>query len=286
MAAAAAVTGRFADVRELMGGATITTGVTTRAAFPDTALPTVTPTITFAAGAGAEGGMGKFSTLTAVAAPMEAPNIDTDKIIPARFLKTIKRTGLGASVFCDMRFNADGSEKPEFVLNKAQYRGANILVCGDNFGCGSSREHAPWALKDWGIKCLIATSFADIFQSNCYKNGLVPIVLDQRDVDKVMDDASKVVQVTVDLARQVVIRANKEELKFEIDAFKKDCLINGLDEIALTMAKDAEISKFEQERTANYPWLDGVDFVPRASSKRAADSAASKSAAKAGKLDF
>ena len=219
MAAAAAVTGKFADVRELVD--TVASNTASLATVSAQPLPLVIPTLSYDAGATSTGGgMGKFGKMHAVAAPMPIPNIDTDKIIPARFLKTIKRTGLGASVFCDMRFNADGSDVPEFVLNKTQYRSANILVCGDNFGCGSSREHAPWALKDWGIKCLISTSFADIFKSNCYKNGLLPISLDQSEVDKCMEDASNEIKITVDLVAQVVVRSSGEEIAFEIDASK------------------------------------------------------------------
>jgi len=199
--------------------------------------------------------MDKFTTLTAVAAPLNVANVDTDKIIPARFLKTIKRTGLGKSLFADMRYNADGSEKPDFVLNQAKYRHAQILVAGDNFGCGSSREHAPWALLDFGIRCVIAPSFADIFFNNCFKNGILPIPLPEAEVAKLMDDAGlgTNARLTVDLERQVVVRPNGEEIGFEVDPFRKHCLLNGLDDIGLTLQHTAAIAAYEAHQPAWTP---------------------------------
>jgi 3-isopropylmalate/(R)-2-methylmalate dehydratase small subunit len=184
-------------------------------------------------------------------------NVDTDMIIPKQFLKTIKRTGLGKNLFDEMRYNQDGSEKPEFVLNKPAYRKAQILVAGDNFGCGSSREHAPWALLDFGIRCVIAPSFADIFYNNCFKNGILPIALPQEDVDKLMDDAERGANsiVTVDLEAQEITGPDGGTLRFDIDPFRKHCLLNGLDDIALTLEKAASIEKFEAGNRQSQPWL-------------------------------
>ena len=199
--------------------------------------------------------MDKFTTLTAAAAPLNVANVDTDKIIPARFLKTIKRTGLGKSLFADMRYNDDGAEKPDFVLNQEKYRHAQILVAGDNFGCGSSREHAPWALLDFGIRCVIAPSFADIFFNNCFKNGILPIALPEEVVVKLMDDASlgTNARLTVDLERQVVVRPNGEEIAFNVDPFRKHCLLNGLDDIGLTLEHTAAIDAYEAKIPAWQP---------------------------------
>ena len=202
--------------------------------------------------------MDKFTTLTAVAAPLPMINVDTDMIIPKQFLKTIKRSGLGKNLFDEMRFNDDGSEKPGFVLNKPAYRNAQILVAGENFGCGSSREHAPWAIQDFGIRCIIAPSFADIFYNNSFKNGILPIVLPQEDVDKLMDDAERGANaiITVDLENQVITGPDGGEIRFEIDPFKKHCLLNGLDEIGLSLEKSSAIDEFEAKRRAATPWLD------------------------------
>jgi len=204
--------------------------------------------------------MYKFTTLTAAAAPLNVANVDTDKIIPARFLKTIKRTGLGKSLFADMRYNDDGSEKPDFVLNQEKYRHAQILVAGDNFGCGSSREHAPWALLDFGIRCVIAPSFADIFFNNCFKNGILPIALPEEVVVKLMDDASlgTNARLTVDLERQVVVRPNGEEIAFNVDPFRKHCLLNGLDDIGLTLEHTAAIDAYEAKIPAWQPKIHGA----------------------------
>ena len=201
--------------------------------------------------------MDKFTKLRGVAAPLNMINIDTDKLIPKQFLKTIKRTGLGKHLFNEMRFNEDGSEKQDFVLNKSAYREASIIVAGDNFGCGSSREHAPWALLDFGIKCVISTSFADIFYNNCFKNGILPIVVNKQQLDQLMDDAENGANAVldVDLEAQEIIRPSGEKVTFEIDEFRKHCLINGLDDIGLTMEKEENIDNYEKRRAAEQPWV-------------------------------
>jgi 3-isopropylmalate/(R)-2-methylmalate dehydratase small subunit len=200
--------------------------------------------------------MDKFTKLTGIAAPMPLVNIDTDMIIPKQFLKTIARTGLGKNLFDEMRYNLDGSEIPEFVLNQPAYRHAEIIVAGDNFGCGSSREHAPWALLDFGIRCVIATSFADIFYNNCFKNGILPIVMPQDVVDALMEDARKGANArqTVDLEAQTVTTSDGRVFPFEVDSHRKHCLINGLDDIGLTMEKAAAIDSFEKKAGALRPW--------------------------------
>ncbi len=200
--------------------------------------------------------MQKFTTLSGVAAPLPMRNIDTDMIIPKQFLKTIKRTGLGKSLFFEMRFDQDGKELPDFVLNKPAYRKAEILVAGENFGCGSSREHAPWALLDFGIRCVIAPDFADIFYNNCFKNGILPIRLPQAEVDKLMDDASRGANamVSIDLARQEIRGPDGGMIPFEIDAFRKHCLMNGLDDIALTLQKADAIGAYETAAAATREW--------------------------------
>ena len=200
--------------------------------------------------------MEKFNTLQGIAAPFPMVNVDTDRIIPARFLKTIKKTGLGKNLFNELRYNGDGSEKPEFILNKPAYREARILVAGDNFGCGSSREHAPWALIDFGIRCVIAPSFADIFNNNASKNGMLLIALPQETVDRLMEDAEKGgnARLSVDLEKQQIVRPDGEVIDFDIDPFKKHCLLNGLDDIALTLQKDDRIGAFEEARKTAQPW--------------------------------
>ncbi len=201
--------------------------------------------------------MEKFTRLTGVAAPLPITNIDTDMIIPKQFLKTIRRTGLGKALFHEMRYHEDGSENPGFVLNKPQYRDARILVAGDNFGCGSSREHAPWALADFGIRCIISTSFADIFYSNCFKNGILPIVLPGEDVDKLMDDAARGANatVTIDLEKQEITGPDGGTIHFDIDPFRKHCLLEGLDDIGLTLQKQDKIEAFEKKQAETAPWL-------------------------------
>jgi 3-isopropylmalate/(R)-2-methylmalate dehydratase small subunit len=202
--------------------------------------------------------MDKFVKLTGVAAPLPLRNIDTDMIIPKQFLKTIKRTGLGKSLFFEMRYdNATGAEIADFVLNKPAYRNATILVTGENFGCGSSREHAPWALLDFGIRCVIAPDFADIFYNNCFQNGILPIKLSQADVDKLMDDAQRGsnATVTVDLDAQEIRGPDGGVIKFEIDPFRKHCLLNGLDAVGLTMQKQDAIRTYEEKAASTRPWL-------------------------------
>ncbi len=201
--------------------------------------------------------MEKFTNLTGVAAPLEIMNVDTDMIIPKQYLKTIARTGLGTGLFSEMRYDDDGNDVPDFVLNKPAYRDARILVAGDNFGCGSSREHAPWALKDFGIRCVISTSFADIFYNNCFKNSVLPIQLPQNDVDKLMDDAHRGANavVTIDLEAQEIRGPDGGVIRFEIDPFRKHCLLNGLDDIGLTLEKADAIDTFEASAEAARPWL-------------------------------
>ncbi len=201
--------------------------------------------------------MEKFTKITGVAAPMPLINIDTDMIIPKLFLKTVSRSGLGKNLFDEMRYDAAGNEKPDFVLNKPAYRNSQIIVAGDNFGCGSSREHAPWALLDFGIRVVISTSFADIFYSNCFKNGILPIVLPAEDVEKLMDDAERGANavLSIDLENQVITGPDGGEISFEVDAFKKHCLMNGLDDIGLTLQKTGEIDAFEAKMNTSTPWI-------------------------------
>ncbi|MFQ6553703.1 3-isopropylmalate dehydratase small subunit [Aestuariibius insulae] len=201
--------------------------------------------------------MDKFTTLTGIAAPLPLINVDTDMIIPKQFLKTIKRSGLGVNLFDEMRYNDDGSENENFVLNKDAYREAEILIGGDNFGCGSSREHAPWAIKDFGIRCVIAPSFADIFYNNCFKNGILPIALPQEQVDLLMTEAEKGAnaRITVDLEGQTITTSEGETMSFEVDAFKKHCLLNGLDDIGLTMENVSSIDRFESDAAQSRPWV-------------------------------
>ncbi|NCO20984.1 MAG: 3-isopropylmalate dehydratase small subunit [Rhodobacterales bacterium] len=201
--------------------------------------------------------MEKFEKLTGVAAPMDMINIDTDMIIPKNFLKTIKRTGLGVNLFDEMRYDDDRNERPDFVLNKPAYRNAEILIAGENFGCGSSREHAPWAIKDFGIRCVIAPSFADIFFNNCFKNGILPIPLPQDQVDILMKDAEKGenARITVDLENQVITTSDGEQIRFEVESFRKHCLMNGLDDIGLTLEKAASIDAFEAKAAQSRPWV-------------------------------
>lgn len=204
--------------------------------------------------------MQPFTTLTGVAAPLPLANVDTDKIIPARFLKTIKRTGLGKNLFDGLRYDADGQERPDFVLNQGQYRSAQILITHENFGCGSSREHAPWALLDFGIRCVIAPGFADIFFNNCFKNGILPVVLPREVCDRLMEDArlGGNARLTVDLTRQVVVRPNGEEISFEVDPFRKHLLLNGLDDIGQTLQRADAIEAFEARRRAQAAWMPGI----------------------------
>lgn len=201
--------------------------------------------------------MDKFTTLTGVAAPMKIRNIDTDMIIPKQYLKTIKRTGLGKGLFSEMRYKDDGSENPDFILNKPAYRNAKIIVAEDNFGCGSSREHAPWALLDYGIRCVISTSFADIFFNNCFQNGVLPIKVSPADLEKLMDDADRGSNstLTIDLEKQEIRGPDGGVVKFDIDGFRKHCMLNGLDDIGLTMQKNKNIGDFESKVAKDRPWL-------------------------------
>jgi 3-isopropylmalate/(R)-2-methylmalate dehydratase small subunit len=201
--------------------------------------------------------MQPFKKLTGVAAPLPLMNIDTDMIIPKQFLKTIKRTGLGVNLFAEMRYDDDGKERPDFVLNQPAWRKAEILVAGANFGCGSSREHAPWAILDFGIRCIIATSFADIFYNNCFKNGILPIVLPQAQVDLLMDDAKRGANatVTIDLEKQEISGPDGGRIKFDVDPYRKHCLMNGLDDIGLTLVKKPAIDTFEERQKLSSPWL-------------------------------
>ena len=201
--------------------------------------------------------MEKFDKLSGVAAPLPIINIDTDMIIPKQYLKTIQRTGLGTGLFSEMRYNEDGSANEDFVLNKAAYKDASILVAGDNFGCGSSREHAPWALLDYGIRCIISTSFADIFYNNCFKNGVLPIVVSQDELDKLMDDANRGANATmsIDLEAQEISGPDGGKIAFDIDPFRKHCMMNGLDDIGLTMEKASNIDSYEADLSESRPWV-------------------------------
>ncbi len=200
--------------------------------------------------------MDKFTTLEGVAAPLKMINVDTDMIIPKQYLKTIKRTGLGSGLFSELRYRDDGSENPDFVLNKPAYRNAKILVADDNFGCGSSREHAPWALLDFGIRCVISTSFGDIFYNNCFKNGILPIRVSPEELEKLFDDAERGANATlsVNLEKQEIRGPDGGVIKFDIDAFRKHCLLNGLDDIGLTLTKKALIDAYESKTRAAHPW--------------------------------
>ncbi len=206
--------------------------------------------------------MQPFTTLTGVAAPLPVANVDTDKIIPARFLKTLTRTGLGRALFDGLRYDETGAERPDFVLNRDPFRKAEILIALDNFGCGSSREHAPWALADFGIRCVIAPSFADIFYNNCFKNGLLPVTLPREVCEQLMQDTElgSNARVTVDLERQVVVRANGEEIPFQVDEGRRKALLNGLDEIAETLTRDTGITRFETGRAAREPWRPAISL--------------------------
>jgi len=201
--------------------------------------------------------MEKFTTLTGIAAPLNMINIDTDAIIPKQYLKTIARTGLGKALFSEMRYLEDGSDNPVFVLNKPAYQNTEILIAGENFGCGSSREHAPWALLDYGIRCVISTSFADIFYNNCFKNGILPITLPQEDMNKLFDDAERGAnaRITIDLEKQEITGPDGGTIRFDIDPFQKHCLLNGLDDIELTIQKEDKIRSYEEKISAGRPWI-------------------------------
>lgn len=268
MAAAAAVTGSLTDVRTLLDSNALPNahmdGKQFATQFGSVTAPPA-PTIQLDSSNSESAGMTPFTKLSGVAAPLPMANIDTDMIIPKQFLKTIKRSGLGVGAFYELRYIEDGTgfsrdEKPDFVLNQLAYKSAVILITGENFGCGSSREHAPWAILDMGIRCLISTSFADIFFNNCMKNGMVPIKLTQEQVDVLMVDAQEQQQLTVDLETQTITRGNGETISFDVDQFRRHCLLNGLDDIGLTMQKDTIITAFEEKRSSLFPWLDGAGY--------------------------
>eukprot|EP01134_Creolimax_fragrantissima_P004361 CFRG4361T1 len=273
MAAAAAVTGYLTDVRTLEADDTIlnpgprhniaiesTPTADAEKAVKTKVIAAVHPDNGAVNNGGATTGIPVFNTVTSVCAPLPVHNVDTDMIIPKQFLKTIKKTGLGSAAFHSLRYNADGSEIASFVLNKSEYKESKVLVCGENFGCGSSREHAPWALGDYGIRALIGPSFAEIFYNNCFKNGMLPIKLPAEQVKKFMADGEKLESITIDLPNQIITRANGETISFDVDPFRKHCLTNGLDDIGLTMQKVAEICAFEDKRTRVWPWLDGPGY--------------------------
>mmetsp|Transcript_31446 Transcript_31446/g.59865 ORF Transcript_31446/g.59865 Transcript_31446/m.59865 type:complete len:595 (+) Transcript_31446:261-2045(+) len=288
MAAIAATSGVISDVRKfpylgkededprtVYGDARSNVFTAERYASPGAVISPLAPYQKAAGASDGEGvaapGLPKFTVLTGVAAPLDIQNIDTDMIIPKEFLKTIKRAGLGFAAFAELRYDnpeevatigADVARpRADFILNKEGYEGASILIAGDNFGCGSSREHAPWSINDMGIRCIISTSFADIFYNNCINNGMLPVTLPRDQVEKLLEDsATPGTEITVDLANSKVIRPNGEEFSFELDAFKKHCLLNGLDKIGLTMDKEDKIISFETDRSKNFPWLDGASL--------------------------
>lgn len=288
MAAAAAIAGGLADVRKYpylgepsedprtSGKGSSRVFSTENYKSPGAIISPVPPYMAEGDGAAASGGgaagLPKFESLTGLAAPLDIQNIDTDMIIPKEFLKTIKRSGLGFAAFAELRYtNADevatvgeevAKERDDFILNKEGYKGkTKILIAGDNFGCGSSREHAPWSINDMGIRCIISTSFADIFYNNCFNNGMLPVTLPREEVEKLLEDsASPDNEITVDLVNQKVIRPSGEEIPFEIDEFRKHCLVNGLDKIGLTLEKTDKIASFETDRSKNFPWLDGASM--------------------------
>ncbi|KAI5921274.1 putative 3-isopropylmalate dehydratase [Camillea tinctor] len=284
MAAACALVGKLADVRKVAAASNLTPAKTrpqievaepsVEDMFSDEDLDHIldipenghAAAVESSSGAPASGGMATFTQLKGIVAPLERSNVDTDAIIPKQFLKTIKRSGLGTALFHQWRYDSEtGQENPDFILNKPPYRDAKVLVVtGPNFGCGSSREHAPWALLDFGIRCIIAPSFGDIFRSNCFKNSMLPLIMDQDAIQKVMVEAEAGREIEVDLPAQVVRTADGTELgKFEVDSFKKHCLVNGLDDIGLTMQMEDKIRRFEQKRTQRYPWLDGTGYLKR-----------------------
>eukprot|EP00041_Stephanoeca_diplocostata_P009493 m.146242 g.146242 ORF g.146242 m.146242 type:complete len:757 (+) comp17764_c0_seq1:65-2335(+) len=276
MAAAAAIAGHLVDVRDLttdLVDLQITTGkrvtdskdYATRSTKVQTVTQSTTTdnptTATGGASTTGGGGIPPFITLSGVAAPLDMENVDTDKIIPKQFLKTIRRSGLGAGAFYEIRHREDGLQDPEFVLNQSPYDTACMLITGDNFGCGSSREHAPWALLDLGIRCVISTTIADIFKNNCFKNGMLPIELPKEHVAVLMEDAKNKHTLTVDLPSQTISRESGDKISFEVDAFRKECLIQGLDDIDLTLQKVEQITLFEKSRSIKTPWLDGAGYV-------------------------
>jgi 3-isopropylmalate dehydratase len=263
MAAAAAIMGTLSDVRKLDVVDELPTYTESKSYLSDDLVVAPMPKKGKGGAVTGAGGMPSFTILKGKAAALDLQNIDTDMIIPKQFLKTIKRTGLGISAFYEMRYDQNGKERGDFVLNKDGYRNSEILIAGDNFGCGSSREHAPWAINDFGIRCIISTSFADIFFNNCFKNGMLPIKLPEADVRVLMGDADAGAELEIDLPAQVIRRPDGSEIAFDVDPFRRSCLINGLDDIGLTLQKSDQIAEFEKIRSTTYPWLDGAGFQER-----------------------
>jgi 3-isopropylmalate dehydratase len=263
MAAAAAIMGTLSDVRKLDVVDELPTYTESKSYLSDDLVVAPMPKKGKGGAVTGAGGMPSFTILKGKAAALDLQNIDTDMIIPKQFLKTIKRTGLGISAFYEMRYDQDGKEREDFVLNKDGYRNSEILIAGDNFGCGSSREHAPWAINDFGIRCIISTSFADIFFNNCFKNGMLPIKLPEADVRVLMGDADAGAELEIDLPAQVIRRPDGSEIAFDVDPFRRNCLINGLDDIGLTLQKSDQIAEFEKIRSTTYPWLDGAGYQER-----------------------
>ena len=263
MAAAAAIMGTLSDVRKLDVVDELPTYTESKSYLSDDLVVAPMPKKGKGGAVTGAGGMPSFTILKGKAAALDLQNIDTDMIIPKQFLKTIKRTGLGISAFYEMRYDQNGKERADFVLNKDGYRNSEILIAGDNFGCGSSREHAPWAINDFGIRCIISTSFADIFFNNCFKNWMLPIKLPEADVRVLMGDADAGAELEIDLPAQVIRRPDGSEIAFDVDPFRRNCLINGLDDIGLTLQKSDQIAEFEKIRSTTYPWLDGAGYQER-----------------------
>jgi len=263
MAAAAAIMGTLSDVRKLDVVDELPTYTESKSYLSDDLVVAPMPKKGKGGAVTGASGMPSFTILKGKAAALDLQNIDTDMIIPKQFLKTVKRTGLGISAFYEMRYDQDGKEREDFVLNKDGYRNSEILIAGDNFGCGSSREHAPWAINDFGIRCIISTSFADIFFNNCFKNGMLPIKLPEADVRVLMGDADAGAELEIDLPAQVIRRPDGSEIAFDVDPFRRNCLINGLDDIGLTLQKSDQIAEFEKIRSTTYPWLDGAGYQER-----------------------
>ena len=266
MAAAAAITGKLTDVRKLDVADELPVYTESKSYLSDDLVIAPLPKKGKGGAITGASGMPTFTVLKGKAAALDLQNIDTDMIIPKQFLKTIQRTGLGISAFYEMRYDKDGKERDDFVLNKDAYRNSKILITGDNFGCGSSREHAPWAINDFGIRCIVSTSFADIFFNNCFKNGMLPIKLPEADVRVLMSDAEAGAELEIDLPAQVIRRPGGSEITFDVDPFRKNCLIHGLDDIGLTLQKGNRILEFEKFRSAAYPWLDGAGYEERKAS--------------------
>mmetsp|Transcript_35064 Transcript_35064/g.75981 ORF Transcript_35064/g.75981 Transcript_35064/m.75981 type:complete len:350 (+) Transcript_35064:122-1171(+) len=261
MAAAAAIAGHLVDVRKLLPEGADTSQITDAKDYLLPVAPREAARKEEAGDVAGGTGMPKFTTLKGVGAKLDIQNIDTDMIIPKQFLKTIKRSGLGVSAFYELRYDPEtGEENPDFILNNGAWRDSKIIVAGDNFGCGSSREHAPWAINDFGVRCIISTSFSDIFFNNCFKNGMLPIVLDNDTVRDLMADCDSGEEIEVDLPNQVIRRPNGAEISFQVDPFRKMTLVNGLDDIGLTLQKEDKIAAFEKIRDQYYPFFNGIGY--------------------------